>query len=566
VRVDDYLRDVLVPANVAVSAMQRAGLPIDLELLRATRREWLDEVVRLERFVEAKAEEVGTPFKYSAKHGAHPPKVANFLFNGLKLLDNDEGIPGPDIEPTKKGNDPSGADQLARWASLRVPLPEDDTGRRAYVKAVLQIRSLAKGVGTYLDAFERTVRSDGCCHPKISWALRTARLSAEDPPVHQIPERSEKRVPDGVKACIVPRVSPARDRDAWDPRKHGSCFRWDISGAEAAIRAAMLTHRAGEQDPERCVRDPIAWEYLREGKDIHSKTASLIYGVPEGTYKKGSYERDGVGKPTFFAKIFGAKPMAVRYQFWDQARIWLPYEQIEDICSRFDDGYVGLVLLYEKDKRDLGLNMDADGLSWCEDAYGRRRAIQVPKIATRRFNRSTEEWDLSTLENMWRGIPRGSSPPEELQTEKAKLNHAFHVAANTPTQSTNATDTLWMLALCYLGEYVPLRVPPIWERGGIPFPEAAGWQMHGGPGPGGKPFLAWHCNTVHDSGWGDCAPGYLEPTAKLLWRRCTSVPLDWRLESDVPYRIELKVGPDMARMRPYNAVAKEFGMEPVPER
>lgn len=561
--VADYLRDVLVPANVAVSALQRAGLPIDLELLRKTRSEWLDEVVRLERFVEAKAEEVGTPFKYSEKHGAHPPKVANFLFNGLKLLERGEGIEGPDIENTPKGNLPSDSEQLARWASLRVPKPEDDTGLRQYVKAILQIRSLSKGVGTYLNAFERTVRADGGCHPKISWALRTARLSAEDPPVHQIPERSEKRVPDGVKACIVPRVSPSLDRDAWDPRRHGSCFRWDIVGAEAAIRAAVFTDRAGRLDPGRCMRDPIAWEYIREGKDIHSKTASLIYGVPEGTYKRGSYERDAVGKHTFFAKIFGAKPMAVRYQFWDQARIWLSWEEVETICDKFDEGYVGLVLLYEKDKRDLGLNMDEEGLSWCEDAYGRRRAIQVPKASVRRFNRATEEWEIDVLDNMWR---EGRHPSIELQEERKKLNHVFHVAANTPTQSTQATDALWMLALCYLGEYVPLRVPPVWERDGVPFPEAAGWQMHEGPGPGGKPFLSWHCNTVHDSGWGDCAPGYLEPTAKLLWRRCTSVPLDWRLEADVPYRIELKVGPDMAKLRPYNLVARDFGLEPVPER
>ena len=79
-KVDAYVRDVLVPANVAVAAIQRAGLPIALELLRRTRVEWLAEIARLEKFVEAKAAEVGTPFKYSAKHGAHPPNVAKFLF------------------------------------------------------------------------------------------------------------------------------------------------------------------------------------------------------------------------------------------------------------------------------------------------------------------------------------------------------------------------------------------------------------------------------------------------------------------------------------------------------
>jgi len=544
VRVDAYIRDVLVPANVAVAAMQRAGLPIDLAHLRRTKQEWTDEVLRLEKEVEAVSVECGTPIKYSEKHGVHPPYMAKFLFDGYKLREKFtlDGPPFP--PPSDAGNDSSSAEALSRWASLRVPKPTDDP----IATKVLQIRSLAKGLGTYLDGFERVIRADGHCHPKINWALRTARLSAEDPPVHQIPERSEKRVPDGVKACIVPRVKPARNRDDWDPRVHGSCFRWDISGAEAAIRAGMYA------------RDPIAWDYIRAGKDIHSKTASLIYKVPEGTYKKGSYERDAVGKHTFFSKIFGAQYRAVQHQFWEQARIWLTIEQIKPICDSFDKGYAGLTRLYEQDKAQLGRNMDTSRvvvgergvksyLSHCEDAYGRRRAIEVPITAAGRFSRSSDTWDLRGMED-----------------DYALLNRAFHLMANTPTQSTNASDTMFMLALLFCGEYVELRVPPMWERDGLLFPEAKGWAMHEGPGPGGKPFLAWHCNTVHDSGWGDCAPGYLEPTAKLIWRRCTAVPLDLRLESDVPYRIELKVGPDMSRMTDYNKVAKRFGLEPVPER
>ena len=88
--------------------------------------------------------------------------------------------------------------------------------------------------------------------------------------------------------------------------------------------------------------------------------------------------------------------------------------------------------------------------------------------------------------------------------------------------------------------------------------------MNGGPGPGGKPLRAWHSNTVHDSGWGDCAPGYLEPLAKLVMRRCTAVPFDWRLEADVPYRVELSAGPNMGILFDYDKVAKQFGLDLIP--
>jgi len=526
VKIADYYRQILVPANVAVSAIRRAGVPVDMLRVRTLREVWLKEVRELEAFVEGEAAKVGVALRYSEKHAVPPVDLAAFLYGhrggpkGLGLTCYGE---------TETGLPSTADDDLMPYASLKVPRDDDHPA----VRAVLQIRSLAGAVGRYLDSFERTVRADGCCHPKFNWALRTARLSAQDPPMHQIPERADRRVADAVKACIVPRIAPAPNPMDWDPRKHGSCIRWDIAGAEAAIRAAMLTHRF-------CSRpDPVAWEYIRLGKDIHSKTASLIFNVQEGTYKKGTYERDTVGKNTFFAKIFGATWWTVQDTAWKKARVWLPDAEAMKINDNFDSGYTGLVELYGLDKRRLG------ELGYCEDAYGRRRHIEIPSGAE--FKNG--EWIV-----------------RDKQVQKA-LDHCFHIAANTPTQSTNATDNLWMIALCYHGEYVELRVPPMWESGGIPFPEAAGWRMHGGPGPGGEPLLAWHMNTVHDSGWGDCAPGHhLEAASKLIWRRCRAVPLDWRLEADVPYRIDLQVGPDMAHLRDYNKVAQEFGLEPMPER
>ncbi len=527
--VADYLREVLVPANVAVAAIQRAGLPIDLDQLRRTRAAWQQELKEMQAYVEGEAAKAGTPIRYSDKHGVHHPMMAAFLFRGLGLA------PG---KKTVSGSASTDSESLMEYASLTVPRPDD----HPVVTAVLRIRSMAKGIGTYLDAFERTVRPDGACHPKYNWALRTSRLSAEDPPVHQIPEQSEQQIADGVKACIVPRVAPARDRTAWDPRKHGSCFRWDIAGAEAAVRAALLTDHYG-------VRDPIAWEYIRAGKDIHSKTASVIYDVPEGTYVKGSFERDSVAKPSFFLQLFGGSWRALQWNMWKRGRVRLTDDEAKQIVSRFTVGYPGLAALYEKDKTMLGERMDATGLSWCEDPYGKIRAIEIPKDIMRRFRNG--KW---------------SDEYEADPDLMSKLNHAFHVAANTPTQSCNASDTLWMLALLYAGEYVELRVPPMWERLGVPYPEARSWALHGGPGPGGRPFQAWMMNTVHDSGWGDCAPGYLEPTAKLTMRRCTALPLDWRLKADVPYRVDLKCGPDMAQLRDYNVVAREFGLEPIQYR
>ena len=57
--VNDYLRTVLVQSNSAVSALRRAGMPVDLERLEATATVWDVRMHELERYVEGEA----------AKHG-----------------------------------------------------------------------------------------------------------------------------------------------------------------------------------------------------------------------------------------------------------------------------------------------------------------------------------------------------------------------------------------------------------------------------------------------------------------------------------------------------------------
>ncbi len=543
-----YYANVLVPANAAVSQLRRAGLFLDQRRLAEVDRAWGAELAAHKALVEGEAAKRGMTLKYSEADSIHPATLAKFLYSAQGL----------GLEPTGQrlaaGETPSTADEfLQHYASIKVPR----AGDHPVVYAVMKIRSLQGGRAKWLRAWRDRLRPDGAIHTKYNWALRTSRLSCEDPQVQNIPERADKVVAQGIKSCIVPRegaVHLTPDVEAavaakktgaeqldvlaavWDPRKHGSVWRWDISGAEACIRAAMLTWKY-------CARpDPIAYEYLREGKDIHSKTASLLYGVPEGTYKKGTHERDTVGKQTFFLKIFGGSWRALQGTLWNEARMLLPDDEAKRLAAAFDAGYTGLAELYEWDQDHLGR------LGYCQDGYGRRRWVGLPE-GVRYLGRVD-------------GKPKFQVGDKRLW---GPLSHNFHKAANTPTQSMNATDCLWMIALLHHGEYVQLAVPPMWEARGLLFPEAAGWRLHGGSGPGGKPFRSWHSNTVHDSGWGDCAPGYLEPTAMLVYRRCTALPFDWRLEADVPYRVDFSVGPHMGLLFSYNDVARKFGLTELPK-
>jgi hypothetical protein len=526
----DYYRDVLVPANTAVASMRRNGLPIDVGRTQALIDAWDLRLKELEAYVEGEAAKRGMVIKYSESHGLHPATLVKFLFTAQGL--------GLEVKGYTEGGQPSTDDSMLAWyASLSNPRDDD----HPIVRAILEIRALGKARSTHLLPFINLRRRTGCVHPTYNWTLRTARLSAEDPPVHQIPEKSYKVVAEAVKSCIVPRHTPPPSREEWDPRKHGSCFRWDISGAEAAIRAAMLTYLF-------CSTPDPAWEYVRLGKDLHGRTASLIYNKPEGTYKKGSQERELVGKQSFFAKQYGAEWFTLQATIWERARIWLPDQEAERISNVWDSGYPGLVELYERDKMQLGKH------GYCQDGYGRRRWVGLPSGVTYRGVRNGKtQWEVRARTD------------DERKLKWRTLKHNFHVMANTPTQSMSASDALWMLALLYGGEYVTLQYPPMWADKPLPFPEAADWQMDEGEGPGGKPMLSWHNNTVHDSGWGDCAPGYLEPSVMLAWRRGRAVPFDWRLQADVPYRIDVSAGPDMGKLYPYADVAKRFGLTPLPD-
>lgn len=573
-KLSTYYSQILVPANVAISAIRRAGLPIDVARTRELRATWTAELIEEKRFVESEAAKRGVVLKYSDdKHGIASKKLSDFLFKKPGLgLEFPEQMKSWEMRQMmmegQKYDYSTGAEVLAWFASLSVPKPDDNP----VVKSIMRVRSLAGSISKYLDKFESMKRADGAIHATYNWALRTSRISASNPPVHGITERSDAYVASGIKSCIVPRVAPFRVREwdpkkgnfgGWDPRIHGWCGRWDISGAEAAIRAANLLQRYCPQ------ADMTTWDYIRLGKDVHGYTAALIYDKPDGTFKKGSYERDAVGKQTFFAKIFGAEWRTVQGTIWKKARLWLPDAVAQKTNDNFDKGYPGLVELYNYDKITLGKRAadSPNNVGWCVDGYGRRRAIPLPVGVS--FDESyIGKWGADAKFPGYIFDARDDKKEKEL---KRLLNHAFHVMANTPTQSMNATDNFWMLALAYHGEALAdemggLQVPAMWQKDGVHFPEAADWQMHEGRGPGGKPLMAWHNNTVHDSGWFDGAPGHLVPTMMLLWRRCHALPFDWRLEADVPYRIDLSVGPDMANLCDYNLVAKEFGLDPMPKR
>jgi hypothetical protein len=538
VKINEYFHYVQLPAYTAVEAMLRNGLSVHAERAQAQMDAWQTEMATLERRVESEAAKCGITLRYSAAHAPLPDAAfRDFLFRGLGLAQSritDGGKPSTDDVALKEYA------AVGPTHNLKNGQPFED---HPVVYDILCIRSLKTARGTHLKGLLTHRSADGCVHPKANWNLRnTTRLSTENPPTQQIPERANPEAAKKVKRCLVPRDRPwLGDPADWDPRKHGWCMKADIKGAEMVIRPGCIA---------QC---RVLTPYIREGKDVHSKTSSLFYGQPEANFAKGKpdrWKRESVGKPGGFQLIFGGSWSGMRDNLWDKARVLLAKDEARQLHGRF---FTGLPDIEERYRVDAEL---AWSRGYIEDLFGRRWVMSPPEgVALTGWNGPSD--------------PKLSYPAQANKDDvgllRHRTNHVLHCYANRPTQATQGSLTLWVGALMHHGEYVQLQVPPVWEKHGVPFPEAASWCINEGLGPGGKPFRAWTNNTVHDSWWLDGAPGYLEPTMKVVTRRCMGVPADFLYENDLPWRCELEVGPSFGDLMPYSQAAKLFNLEPAPE-
>lgn len=528
--IDEYYRLVQQPAYVALEAVRRAGLPVHEGRARAQMDAWQAELLDLERYVEGEAQSRGFALKFSPAHKPLPDAVfRDYLFSPKGL--------GLEIgRRTEKRQIPAVDDEVLLPYAAVGPNHNVKDGEpfedHPIVYAMLSISSIRVARATHLAGLLNFRRADGCVHAKFNWNKpNTTRPSAEDPPIHQIPERSNPEVAKLVKACIVPREGAwLGDPAEWNPRHHGWIGRVDVKGAEMVVRAGCFA---------RC---DVLGPYLREGRDSHGRTASALYGKPEGYFAKDSNERNVVGKQSNWILIFGGGWGALQLQLRTKGRMHVSDETAQRWHATFFRTYPRLGARYLED------TLLAFERGYIEDPYGRRWVMPPPE-GVRLLSTEVRNGDLQF------DVPKGQG---------RAFNHVRHCYANRPTQAAQATTLLWDIALCYHGEYVELRVPSCWERHGLPFPEAAGWQLNGGEGPGGKPFRVWINNEVHDSKWADGAPDTLEPAMKVLVRRSMGVPADFMLDADQPRRVGMEVGPDLGHLREYNVVAKEFGLEEMP--
>lgn len=214
----------LVPV---LTRMEQVGVAID--------RDALDKMsARLEKEIDAKGREIydccGSEFNINS-----PKQLGDVLFNKLNLP-----------KPVKYGK--------GKTISTAVDVLESLATDHKGPKLVLEYRQLSKLKSTYVDALPALLnRSTGRLHTTFDQTgTATGRLSSANPNLQNIPIRTEL----------------GREIRAAFTAETGCVL---LAADYSQIELRLLAHYS---------KDPLLVEAFRRGDDIHTLTASQVFGVP----------------------------------------------------------------------------------------------------------------------------------------------------------------------------------------------------------------------------------------------------------------------------------------------
>jgi len=219
--------EIDLPLVPVLARMEQAGVKIDTaELTQMS--------VELEREIRAKEKEVFEAAGMEFNVGS-PKQLGDVLFNRLNLP-----------KPVKYGK--------GRAISTAVDVLEELAENYPIARMVLDYRQLTKLKSTYVDALPALINpSTGRLHTTFGQTgTATGRLSSANPNLQNIPIRTE--LGRGIRAAFVA-----------DP---GHVL---LTADYSQIELRLLAHFSG---------DPLLVEAYRRGDDVHTLTASQVFGVP----------------------------------------------------------------------------------------------------------------------------------------------------------------------------------------------------------------------------------------------------------------------------------------------
>jgi DNA polymerase I len=307
--------EIDLPLAPVLFRVENAGVRIDTKVLDGLAKRFGAEVERVgERIFEL----AGERFNVNS-----PKQLGVVLFTKL-------GLPAP---PSRgKTKSVSTAQDVLEFLAEKHEVP----------RLVLEYRHLAKLKSNYVDALPLLADSDSRVHTTFQAAgTATGRLSSVNPNLQNIPIRTE--LGREIRAAFT--AAPGTQL---------------LSADYSQIELRLLAHFSG---------DPLLTRAYTEGTDIHTLTASEVFGVPAGTMDKETRNR---AKAVNFGIVYGISAFGLA------AQLGIPQAEAKAYIERYFARYQGVRAFIEKTLEQTR----KDGL--VRTMFGRMRPI--PDIESRNPN------------------------------------------------------------------------------------------------------------------------------------------------------------------------------------
>ena len=305
------LEEIEIPLITVLSDMERTGTLVNEKVLKAQSKNFSKRITKLE--TEA-YELAGQEFNLGS-----PKQLQEIFFEKLKY---------PILQKTP-GGQPSTAENVLQQLSEDYELP----------KIILEHRTLSKLKSTYTDKLPSQISPNtGRIHTSFNQTgTSTGRLSSSDPNLQNIPIKTE----DG-----------RRIRQAFEAPKGYQLISADYSQIELRVIAHLS-------------KDEGLLKAFKEGQDIHSSTASEVFGVD---IKEVDLNQRRSAKAINFGLIYGISAFGLSKQLGINRNLAAEYMDI--YFSRYP-GVRKYMNTIKSETKKIG---------YVETLYGRR--LYLPEIST----------------------------------------------------------------------------------------------------------------------------------------------------------------------------------------
>jgi DNA polymerase-1 len=277
--------DIDLPLAPVLFRMEQAGVRIDKQILIDLSSRFEKEINRLTQQIHELA---GVNFNISS-----PKQLGEVLFTKLGLR-----------APTRRGKSKS----LSTARDILEPLAE----QHEIPRLVLEFRHFSKLKSSYSDTLPHQTDDQSRIHTTFqSASVATGRISSFNPNLQQIPVRTE--LGREIRAAFI--AAPGTQL---------------LSADYSQIELRLLAHFSG---------DPLLVRAYQNNEDIHTLTASEVFGVPPETMDKETRNR---AKAVNFGIVYGISPFGLATQ------LGIPQSEAKAYIERYFARYAGVHEFIEK--------------------------------------------------------------------------------------------------------------------------------------------------------------------------------------------------------------------------